>query len=81
MSNKVKNDQPSDGNSEGKAKKPNQRPPIDPSQIVNPSEDLVYKGGYTNDPAEVLANPAVAPEMLDDQRDNRPDLTRDSEGI
>lgn len=54
---------------------------IDSDQIVNPSEDLVYKGGYTGDPEEIVANPAVAPEMLDDQRDNRPDLTRSSEGI
>ena len=52
---------------------------LDSSQIVNPSEDLVYKGGYTNEPEEILSNPAVAPQMLDDRRDLRSDLTRDPE--
>lgn len=52
---------------------------LDSSQVVNPSEDLVYKGGYTNEPEEILSNPAVAPQMLDDRRDLRSDLTRDPE--
>lgn len=77
MNDRDTNSTPSQANAQKQAKKP----AIDPDQIVNPSEDLVYKGGYTNDPEEILADPAVTPEMLDDQRDNRPDLTRESEGI
>lgn len=57
--------------------KSSQQPAVDSAQVVNPSEDLVYKGGYTNDPEEILSNPAVAPEMLDDRRDIRADLSRD----
>lgn len=57
------------------------KPTVDSSQVVNPSEDLVYKGGYTNDPEEILSNPAVAPQMLDDRRDLRADLSRDSEDV
>ena len=33
------------------------------------SRDLVNKGGYEKDPKEILANPAVAPQMLGDRRD------------
>ncbi len=36
--------------------------------------DLVYKGGFSRDPGEILGNPAVAPSMLDDGRDRRADL-------
>ncbi|WP_035984425.1 hypothetical protein [Leptolyngbya sp. KIOST-1] len=31
--------------------------------------DLVNKGGYDKDPREIIANPAVTPEMLGDRRD------------
>lgn len=31
--------------------------------------DLVNKGGYDKDPQEILSNPAVAPQMLGDRRD------------
>ena len=31
--------------------------------------DLVNKGGYDKDPKEILSNPAVAPQMLDDRLD------------
>lgn len=41
--------------------------------------DLVYAGGYDRDPQEILGNPAVAPEMLSDGRDLRPDLFREAE--
>lgn len=51
----------------------------DRSKVVDPSEDLVYKGGYTNDPLTVLGNPAVAPQTLNDARDLRPDLFREPE--
>ncbi|PSR16448.1 hypothetical protein C8255_17780 [filamentous cyanobacterium CCP3] len=29
--------------------------------------DLVNKGGYDKDPREIIDNPAVAPQMLDDR--------------
>lgn len=53
------------------------RPPIDPDRIVNPSEDLVYKGGYSKDPREIVSNPAVAPQPYDMPTDIRSDLVRD----
>ncbi|HEY9700029.1 MAG TPA: hypothetical protein V6D10_22425 [Trichocoleus sp.] len=51
----------------------------DRSKVVDPSEDLVYKGGYTNDPLTILGNPAVTPQTLSDARDLRPDLFREPE--
>jgi hypothetical protein len=39
--------------------------------------DLVMKGGYTGDPREIVANPAVAPQMIDDTTELRDDLRRD----
>lgn len=41
--------------------------------------DLVYSGGYSRDPQEILSNPAVAPPMLNDGRDLRGDLYAESE--
>ncbi|WAL61383.1 hypothetical protein [Thermocoleostomius sinensis] len=48
------------------------------AKIVDVRE-LVYGGGSDRDPQELLTNPAVAPQMLDDRRDVRSDLMRDSE--
>lgn len=62
-----------------KSQQPSQKSAIDSSKVVTPSEDLVYKGGYTNNSEEIIANPAVAPEMIDDRRDTRPDLTHNAE--
>jgi hypothetical protein len=31
------------------------------------SRDLVNKGGYDKDPREIVENPAVTPQMLDDR--------------
>ncbi|HAX87592.1 MAG TPA: hypothetical protein DCY91_15345 [Cyanobacteria bacterium UBA11370] len=47
-------------------------------QAVKP-EDLVMKSGYIveRDPEEILSNPAVVPQMPDDRRDDRGDLTKD----
>lgn len=39
--------------------------------------DLVTKRGDIGDPNELLTNPAVTPQMLDDRRDVRDDLKRD----
>lgn len=39
--------------------------------------DLVTKRGDMGDPEELLTNPAVTPQMLDDRRDLRDDLKRD----
>ncbi|MBE9113217.1 hypothetical protein IQ273_27940 [Nodosilinea sp. LEGE 07298] len=33
--------------------------------------DLVTKGGYSKNPREIIENPAVAPQMLDDRRSDR----------
>ena len=40
---------------------------------------LVRTGGFDGDPQEILGNPAVAPEMLQEGRDLRPDLFREAE--
>lgn len=40
-------------------------------------EDLVMKGGYTGDPKEIVTNPAVTPQMIDEPSDLRDDLRRD----
>lgn len=44
---------------------------------VNPAEDLIYGGGYTKDPREIINNPAVAPQMLNGPGDLRGDLIED----
>lgn len=49
------------------------------SDIVNPAEDLVYKGGYAVDPVTLLGNPAVTPQTLSDGRDLRVDIFQDAE--
>lgn len=41
-------------------------------KIVDPM-DLVYSGGYTGDPREIVENPAVTPEMLNEPGDLRAD--------
>lgn len=41
--------------------------------------DLVYKGGYSKDPQEILGNPAVAPPTLSEGRDLRADIFREAE--
>jgi len=41
------------------------------------SRDLVTKRGDIGDPEELLTNPAVVPQMLDDRRDLRDDLKRE----
>ena len=40
---------------------------------------VVRTGGFEGDPQEILGNPAVAPEMLQEGRDLRPDLFREAE--
>ncbi len=46
-------------------------------QIVDVQENLVYKGGFTGDPREIVENPAVAPEMLNQPGDLRRDLNEE----
>lgn len=41
--------------------------------------DLVYKGGFSGNPREIVENPAVAPEMLDNMTELNDHLRRDSE--
>ncbi|MBW4487376.1 MAG: hypothetical protein KME12_06260 [Trichocoleus desertorum ATA4-8-CV12] len=40
---------------------------------------LVRTGGFDGDPQEILGNPAVAPEMIQEGRDLRPDLFREAD--
>jgi hypothetical protein len=40
--------------------------------VVNPN-DLVYSGGTNKDPKELVENPAVTPEMLNEPGDLRAD--------
>jgi hypothetical protein len=35
--------------------------------------DLVYSGGYSGDPREIVENPAVTPQMLNEPGDLRAD--------
>ncbi|WP_432808185.1 hypothetical protein [Pantanalinema sp. GBBB05] len=42
------------------------------ANTVDP-QDLVYSGGYTKDPREIVENPAVTPEMLNEPGDLRSD--------
>lgn len=41
-------------------------------KIVDPM-NLVYSGGYTGDPREIVENPAVTPEMPNEPGDLRAD--------
>ncbi|MGV2827304.1 hypothetical protein [Myxosarcina sp. GI1(2024)] len=56
----------------------NNQPRIDRDKIVDPPE-LVNQPNFPENPEEVISNPAVAPQMLDDRRDLRGDLTKDRE--
>ncbi|HEY9908854.1 MAG TPA: hypothetical protein V6D18_14750 [Thermosynechococcaceae cyanobacterium] len=40
-------------------------------------QDLVYKGGYSGNPREILDNPAVAPQTIDEPGDLRDDRMPD----
>ncbi len=42
------------------------------AKTVNPI-DLVYSGGYEGDPRELVENPAVTPEMINEPGDLRAD--------
>lgn len=46
-------------------------------RMVDVQENLVYKGGYTGDPREIVENPAVAPEMLNQPGDLRQDMNEE----
>lgn len=39
--------------------------------------DLVNKGGYSKDPREIIDNPAVTPQMLDDRGHEGVGMDRD----
>lgn len=55
----------------------NQKEPnLNPAEMVS-SPDLINQPNFPEDPEETITNPAVAPQMLDDRRDSRGDLTRD----
>lgn len=57
------------------------KPLVDSSDVVNPAEDLVYKGGYSKDPQEIVQHPAVAPQTLDDARSSAQNTMDTTEGI
>jgi hypothetical protein len=44
-----------------------------PEQKTVDPMDLVYSGGYNGDPREIVENPAVTPEMLNEPGDLRAD--------
>ncbi|QYO62278.1 hypothetical protein [Leptolyngbya sp. 7M] len=47
---------------------------IKDNQLIDPRE-LVYRGGYSGNPREIVENPAVAPEMVEQApEDLRDDL-------
>jgi hypothetical protein len=50
-----------------------------PDPNVVDVRELVYNGGSDRDPHELLTDPGVAPQMLDDRRDLRTDLLRESD--
>lgn len=41
--------------------------------------DLVSKGGFNGNPREIIENPAVAPEMIDNMSELNDHLMRDAE--
>lgn len=45
---------------------------------VDAVENLVSRGGYEGNPREIVQNPAVTPEMLNEPEDLRSDLTDDN---
>lgn len=45
-----------------------------PEPTVDAVENLVTRGGYEGDPREIVENPAVTPEMLNEPGDQRIDL-------
>ncbi|MBE9170149.1 hypothetical protein IQ238_22365 [Pleurocapsales cyanobacterium LEGE 06147] len=53
------------------------KPIVDPAKIVSEPEDLEHQRNLAENQEEIITNPAVAPQMLDDKRDLRVDLTRD----
>lgn len=53
---------------------PTDETPPKKQKIVDPIENLVYRGGYQGDPREIVENPAVAPQMLNEPGDLRDDL-------
>lgn len=52
--------------------KPTDDSPPKKQKVVDPN-DLVYSGGYQGDPREIVENPAVTPEMLNEPGDLRAD--------
>jgi hypothetical protein len=58
-----------------------QQQPVQSSEaekVVDP-RDLVYNGGYSKDPREIVNNPAVTPQMLNEPGDLRDDLRHTEE--
>lgn len=52
--------------------KPTDDSPPKKQKVVDPN-DLVYSGGYRGDPREIVENPAVTPQMLNEPGDLRAD--------
>ncbi len=53
---------------------PSQHPPAEPAPQMTDPRDLVYAGGWEGDIREIVENPAVTPEMLNEPGDLRQDL-------
>lgn len=46
-------------------------------EALYPVEELVYKGGYTGDPEEIVQNPAVSPQTIGTEKELRGDLRKE----
>lgn len=45
---------------------------LEDDRLMDP-QDLVYRGGYQGNPREIVENPAVTPQMLNEPGDLRAD--------
>lgn len=71
MSSEPTNKLPQRKNAEADSSNPEERA-VDPRDLVRP-------GGFAGDPKEIVQNPAVAPQMLNDPGDLRSDLMEGGE--
>lgn len=53
---------------------PDRRAPATAEPTVDVVENLVSSGGFEGDPREIVENPAVTPEMLNEPGDQRIDV-------
>jgi hypothetical protein len=56
---------------------PTSKPAVDPAKIVSEPDNLEHQRNLVENTEEIVTNPGVAPQMFDDKRDLRGDLTKD----